>query len=145
MNCKKCDSVQYVKNGVVRSKQRYKCLSCGCSYTEGDRRGKIRPEAKSLAVLLYGSGKASYGMIARLFNVSRPTVLYWIKSIGSQLPEPDIDNSVDEVIVDEMWHFIKKKLKKYGSGEPWIAVQTKPLDGLLAIVMLKRLKSYTKK
>jgi hypothetical protein len=31
---------------------------------------KVSIEAKALAVLLYGSGKASYGMIARLFKQS---------------------------------------------------------------------------
>jgi hypothetical protein len=35
----------------------------------GDNRGRIKPEAKALGMLLYGSGKVSYGMIARLFNV----------------------------------------------------------------------------
>ncbi|GIV28929.1 MAG: hypothetical protein KatS3mg033_2025 [Thermonema sp.] len=92
ITCKKCGSANYVKNGIVRNKQRYRCKDCKCNFTQGDNRGKISVQAKALAVLLYGSAKASYGMIARIFNVSRPTVLYWIKSIGAKLPEPNIDN-----------------------------------------------------
>jgi len=38
-------------------------------------------------------------------------VLYWIKSIGAKLPEPNIDNNLQEVAIDEMWHFIQKKQK----------------------------------
>ena len=101
---------------------------------------------------MYGSGKASYGMIARLFKVSRSAVLYWIRSMGSKLPEPVVESEIVEVSLDEMWHFIKKKNEKFGYGQQWIAVTTKPYfdyaqqpsDGLLAIVMLKRLDNCTK-
>ena len=95
-------------------------------------------------MLLYGSGKASYGMIARLFKVSRPAVLYWIRSIGSKLPEPVIDAEIEAVSIDEMWHFINKKNEKSGSGEPWTVVTTKPSDGLLANIMLKHLDPCTR-
>ena len=141
--CKKCNSDHSVKNGIVRKKQRYKCKHCGCNFIEGDTRGKIKPEAKALAVLLYGSCKASYGMIARLFNVTRPAVLNWIRTIGKSLPEPVTDTVLKKVQVDEMWHFITKKNKKYGYGEPWIVLETRPSDGLLAIVMLKHFNGST--
>jgi transposase len=143
--CKRCNGINVVNNGKVRGKQRYKCKDCGYNFIEGDSRGKIRPEAKALALLLYGSGKASYGMIARLFNVSRTAVLYWIKAIGKTIPEPVIDTELKEIQIDEMWHFINKKNKKYGSGEPWIVLETKPSDGILAIVMLKRLSNSLKR
>jgi len=60
------------------------------------------------------------------------------------LPEPSVDSEIKEVEIDEMWHFLNKKNEKYGSGEHWIAVQIKPSDGLLAIVLLKQLKNSTK-
>jgi transposase-like protein len=107
--CKKCSSQNIVKNGIVRQKQRYKCKNCGYNFTIGDAREKVRPEAKALAILLYGSCKASYGMIAKLFNVSRTTVLHWIRTIGKTLPIPEINTEVKEVQIDEMWHFIEKK------------------------------------
>jgi hypothetical protein len=70
-------------------------------------------------MLLYGSGKASYGMIARLFNVTRPSVLYWIKTMGAKLPEPVVDTEIEKVSIDDMWHFLNKKKKNLalaGSG-----------------------------
>ena len=141
--CKRCNSVNIVNNGKVRGKQRYKCTDCGYNYVFGDTRSKIKPEAKALALLLYGSGKASYGMIAKLFNVSRTAVLNWIRTFGKSFLEPKIDAEVHEIQIDEMWHFINKKNKKYGYGEPWIVIETKPSDGVLAIVILKRLKDFT--
>jgi transposase len=142
--CKKCGSSHYVKSGYIRGNQRYKCKNCGCNFKFGDTRGKIKPEAKALGMLLYGSGNASYGMISRLFNVSRSAVLYWVRTMGSKFPEPVLDTEIEEVSIDEMWHFINKKNEKYGSGGRWIAVTTKPSAGLLAIVMLKHLEDYTK-
>ena len=142
--CKKCNSADVVKNGKVRQQQRFKCKSCGLNFVEGDKRGKIRSEAKALSFLLYGSCNASYGMIARLFDVSRTSVLNWIRSFGKSMPEPMLDTKIEEVEFDEMWHFINKKNKKYGYGEPCIVLESKPSDGVLAIVMLKRLESSLK-
>jgi transposase-like protein len=142
--CKRCGSIHCVKSGYIRNNQRYKCNDCGYNFKLGDNRGKIKPEAKALALLMYGSGKASYGMIARLFNVSRSTVLYWIRTMGSKLPEPVVDSEIEAVSIDEMWHFLNKKNEKFGCGGQWIAVTTRPSAGLLAIVMLKHLDLCTK-
>jgi transposase len=144
VQCKKCGQTRCVHNGFIRGNQRYKCKDCGYNFKVGDNRGKIKPEAKALGLLLYGSGKASYGMIARLFNVSRSAVLYWIRSMGSKLPEPSMDTEIAEVSIDEMWHFLNKKNEKFGFGERWTVVTTAPSDGLLAIVMLKHSAACTK-
>ena len=100
--CKRCGNSRCVRSYYVRVNQRYKCNNCGCNFKLGDNRGKIKPEAKALGLLMYGSGKAIYGMIARLFKVSRSAVLYWIRSMGSKLPEPVIDTEIEEVRIDEM-------------------------------------------
>ena len=73
--CKECGSADFSKNGKVRGKQRYKCKVCGYNFIVGDQREKVRPEGKALAVLLYSTGKSSYGFISKLFNVTRPAVL----------------------------------------------------------------------
>ena len=143
--CKKCGSSHYVKNGKVRGKQRYRCKECGYNFVEGDERVKVSPLGRALALLLYGTGRASYGFIAKLFNVSRTTVLYWIRSEVKKLPEPQVDVEIKEVQLDEICHFINKKNKKYGYGEPWIVLQTELSDGLLVIVLLKHLKDSTRK
>src|SRR5699024_9801080 len=117
ITCKECGSDDYVKNGFIRGKQRYRCKSCGLHFVQSDQRVKVAAAGKALAMLLYGSGKASYGMIARLFKVSRPAVLKWVRKFAGKLPEPQLDEDIREVEIDEMWHFINKKNKKYGSGE----------------------------
>jgi transposase len=142
--CKKCSSDSIVMNGKVRSVQRYKCKSCGCNFIVGDKREKLSPAARSLAILLYGRGKASYGFIAKLLRVSSVAVMKLIKREADKLPDPVIDSSIKEVSFDEMWHFVEQKKTSYGSGGQWSAVEIKPLDGVSAIVLLKHSESFTK-
>ena len=101
--------MHYMKNGKIREKQRYKCKECGYNFVVCDQRKKVKPEGKALAVLLYSIGKASYGFIAKLFNVNMTAVLKWIRNIG--IPEPKIDGEIKEIQIDELWHFIVKKTK----------------------------------
>src|SRR5215471_2992952 len=104
-NCKRCGSDLFVKNGTVRSKQRYKCNDCGFNFIIGDKREKLSAPACALAILLYGRGKASYGFIAKLFNISSVAVMKLIKREADKMPEPEICGSIREVCFDEMWHF----------------------------------------
>ena len=142
--CKSCGSKAYVKNGIVRNHQRYRCKRCKCNFIEGDSRQKVSAEGKALAVLLYGRGKASYGFIAKLFKVSNTAVLKWIRKVGSSLPEPELNKEIKEIEFDEMWHFINKKNRSYGSGGQWIVVEVEPFDGMLGIVLLKASKPSLK-
>src|SRR5437870_10572404 len=110
--CKRCIQTDaIVKNGHIRTQQRYLCKHCKYNFVLGDRRQArgYSEEVKALAVLLYGSMKSSYGMIAKLFNTSRKTVYYWIKKAGHALPEPPISEHVRAIEFDEMWHFIHSK------------------------------------
>ncbi len=71
-NCKNCHSSEVTKNGFVRSKQRYRCKTCGYNFVEGDERTNPQTTIKrAFAVILYSLAKASYGTIGNLFNVSQ--------------------------------------------------------------------------
>ena len=55
LRCKRCGSEEHVKNGLMRTQQRYLCKGCGLNFTDTPARGK--PLAlKAAAVLLYVSG-----------------------------------------------------------------------------------------
>jgi len=114
INCKKCSSDKYVKNGKVRLQQRYKCKECGCNFIIGDKREKLSSAARAPAILLYGRGKSSYGFIAKLFNVSSVAVMKLIKRESEIMPDPEIDSSIKEVSFDEMWHFVEQKKQVMG-------------------------------
>ena len=120
--CKKCGSDHYIMNGKVRSQQRYKCKECGCNFIFGDKREKLSPAARALAILLYGRGKASYDFISKLLKISPVAVMKLIKRESDKLPEPEICSSIKEVSFDEMWHFVEQKKQVMGlagSGAHW--------------------------
>lgn len=126
--CKRCGGEDYVKSGFVRGHQRYRCKGCGCNFTETPPRGK--PAAmKALAILLYGMGNMSQGMIARLLGVSEVSVYKWIKAGASALPEPTVSADVQIVQLDEMWHFVNGKKTNVGSGAPTIRSTGEPWPG----------------
>ncbi len=111
--CKKCGVSRYVKSGLVRGLQRYKCKDCGCNFTHTPPCGA--PETKkALAVLLYSKGKSSYRWIGELLDVSGVTVYRWLRAFAESLPEPQLSEDVQEMELDEMWHFLQKKKAQYG-------------------------------
>ena len=72
IQCKRCKSSKTVKNGTVRDKPRRKCNDCGYNFTQVDGRVKESVAVKkALAVILYSLGKASFGMLGKIFGVSR--------------------------------------------------------------------------
>src|SRR3954447_12627457 len=114
LRCKRCGSEEQVKNGLMRSKQRYLCKGCGLNFTDTPARGK--PLAmKATAVLLSVSG-LSMNRTAKLL-VSTPTIQAWLEQFATasaHKPEPEGRAVVIELA--EMWHFLKKSPSRSGSG-----------------------------
>ena len=74
--CKRCQATDYVKNGIVRGLQRYRCRNCFCNFTATKPRGK--PAAmKALVLLLYAMGNMSFCGIGRVLQVRDVSVLRW--------------------------------------------------------------------
>ena len=142
--CKRCQATDYVKNGIVRGLQRYRCHACGCNFTATKPRGK--PAAvKALATLLYAMGNMSFCGIARLLNVSDVAVLKWIRHEALKLPEPKMPADVDVVMLDEMHHFLKKRQKSYGFGERLILSSGELYPGFWVGVMMQPVKNTSTK
>ena len=139
MTCKNCRNTHAVKNGFVRGKKRYKCHACGYNFVLGDDRHWHTTEIKkALAIILYSLGKSSFGFLAKLFGVSRTTTYYWIRQAASSIDEPTIAPDIQEIELDEVWHFIQSTKEKSGLFKPWIVAQGEPLPGYSVVVMLQR-------
>ena len=138
IQCKRCQSSRFSKNGIVRGKARYKCKDCRCNFIQGDKR--IKEDLvikKALAVILYSLGKASFGFLGKLFGVSRSIPYRWIKTEADKIAEPRISGDIKEMEFDEMWHFIGSKKTKNGSSKRWIVAQGELWPGLSAVVILQ--------
>ncbi|XVJ51275.1 MAG: hypothetical protein HEQ32_03990 [Vampirovibrio sp.] len=51
-------------------------------------------------------------------GISHNTVIQWVKHLATEIERlrPEVEEAGIDVELDEMWHFIQKKLKNAGSG-----------------------------
>ena len=133
LRCKRCGSEEHVKNGLMRTKQRYQCKACGLNFTDTPPRGK--PLAlKVAAVLLYVSG-LSMNRTAKLLGVSTPTIQAWLERFAqayAQKPKPEGRAVVIEL--DEMGHDLNQSPDPSGSGRLGIVLQASWWTGNAAVV-----------
>lgn len=133
--CKSCECEDVIKNGIVRGHQRYRCKSCRYNFTQTPKPG-VPAALKSLALVLYGLCGVSMNKIGKIFGVSNVAVLKWVRKEGEKIkaPSPQAQSSI--VMLDELWHFVNGKKKKFGSGEPLMVYHVALSDGnWVAVVM----------
>ena len=117
IKCKNCQSLETMKNGKARNKQRYKCKECGYNFVEGHAHYSEKKKAKkALVVMLYSLGKGSYRGLGHIFGISNGTVQNWVKEAERTLPEEELSEEITEIEFDEMWHYIGKKNESCGSS-----------------------------
>lgn len=79
LTCPKCNNDTYVKSGVIKGRQRYKCKKCSYNFTVQKQGKKINDYYVTKALQLYIEG-ISYREIERILGVSHVSVMNWVKS-----------------------------------------------------------------
>jgi len=115
MDCPKCASKIYCKDGKVQCRQRYLCKGCKYRYTVKQRHGTGSLSTKRQALELYLEG-LGFRSIGRILNFSNVTILNWIRAFGEELPPIKTKNTVRVMEIDEMHSYIgaKKTIAGYG-------------------------------
>ena len=131
--CPKCNCSEVVKNGKHLGRQRHKCKSCAFQFTRITARGRPASE-KATAVLLYTLG-LSFNSIARMFKVSAPAVLRWVRLFAEKTYEKPEPAEAVIVELDEMWHYLCSKKTNSGSGKLIVAVPVGSLTGNVGVVI----------
>ena len=110
-----------IKKGFDRyGRQRYLNKDTGKIFFFGEKhRKEYSQEIKDKAVALYIDGVAIRA-VARNFEVSHVSILNWIKKAAIEM-EATMNQEIAKqeytlVELDEMWHFLKKKILSSGSG-----------------------------
>ena len=138
VTCKKCLSEKVVKNGITRKKQRYICRACGGIFIEGDQRTNEGVIAKkAMCTLLYSLSKASYALLAKIFDTWPSLIYRWIVEAGVQLPDKELSGEIKELEFDEMLHFISSKKTIFESKKPLTVAHGELWPGCSAIVILQ--------
>ena len=144
--CKRCNSENIVKNGMIAGNQRYLCKECKYNFREGDQRTNNKIAAKkALCILLYAMAKGSYRMLGRILNVDHVQVYRWIRSFGESLPEPEVPGDIRHMEFDEMWHYIGSKKTNFGSSKQLTVAQGELWPGYSVIVIVQHSNDFTTK
>ena len=112
-SCPKCKSVNFRKDGIVKSRQRYLCKDCMHRFTV-EQIGKSN-DLKRNALILYLEG-LGFRSIGRYLNVSHVAVFNWIKAFGEKLNDFRNSGEIEVVELDEMHTYIGSKKTIVGSG-----------------------------
>ncbi len=121
MECPRCQSNQYCKDGYKQGRQRYQCKGCKYRYIIERRDWEKSSEIKEMAINMYLEG-LGFRAIGRLLKISYVTVFYWVKAYDNQ-QQLEISKDPTEVMeLDELHTYIQQK-KKY--CWIWIAVDRK--------------------
>ena len=139
ISCKRCDCYETVKNGLMQGMQRYRCKHCGYNFTLTAPRGK-HPGLKALAILLYGFAGVTMAKIAKLVGVSEVAIYKWVQAAGQSIQRAD-EEDVEVIMLDEMWHYVNGKKRRFGSGKPMTLYKAKSLPGIWVVVTTEAYES----
>lgn len=77
-SCPNCDSLEYVKSGIINNRQRYKCKACNYFFTVNKIGKKIDEYYVTKALQLYLEG-LTYREIERILGISHVSIMNWVK------------------------------------------------------------------
>ncbi len=112
-SCPKCQSKDFVKNGRLHGRQRYRCRVCGYNFTVAKLAKVKPPEIQREALQWYLEGMSFRG-IERVLGVSHVAVLKWVRRWGQKraaLRREGEPKEVVQVDVDELCAYVGAKKK----------------------------------
>ena len=115
MDCPKCKSTNFIKNGIVSGRQRYKCKHCGNNYTVEKKSDVKSADTRRLALSMYLEG-LGFRSIGRVLNISYGTVYQWVKRWGEQVDLPRSESAAEIVELDEIHTYVASKKTTDGYG-----------------------------
>ena len=137
--CKRCETTDLVKNGIIRGKQRYKCSVCKLNFVEGDERGSdFAMLRKALALVFYRMTNTPYEAMGKLFGVSKAMVQKWINEFDAKVPKNQLTEIHTGMKYSEIESFIKSNKDYLGGNKQWIVAKGEVLPGYSAILILRR-------
>jgi len=105
--CPKCHSENFVKSGIIKDRQRFKCKSCNYYFTVQKLGKRIEGEYVIKALQLYLEG-ISFREIERVLGVSHVSVMNWVKTYNIKRPNKttNIQPEVQILPFEDLMDFI---------------------------------------
>ena len=114
LNCPRCGSVEKVKSGTNKGRQRYKCKTCQYFFTVLHKSDTATPAQRRLALNLYLEG-LGFRSIGRILGFSHVAVFQWVKAFGETVEQ--IKRPAAQIVeLDELHSYVGHKKTIAGSG-----------------------------
>lgn len=84
-SCPNCNSEEFVKSGIIKKRQRYKCKKCNYYFTVNKTGKKIDDYYVNKSLQLYLEG-LSYREIERILGISHVSIMNWVKKYHIKRP-----------------------------------------------------------
>ncbi|SHH63449.1 transposase-like zinc-binding domain-containing protein [Winogradskyella jejuensis] len=115
-NCPNCNSEDYVKSGVIKNRQRYKCKSCNYFFTVNKIGKKIDDYYVNKALQLYLEG-LTYREIERILGISHVSIMNWVKKYNIKRPYNTNYHPTYKILnAQELSTFFSNSLNLKGAG-----------------------------
>jgi len=115
MRCSRCGSEKYCKDGMVKSRQRFKCKQCNYHYSVEQKSDVKSSDTRRLAFEMYLEG-LGFRAIGRILKISYVTAFQWVKKWGENLELPKRNEAIEVVELDEMHTYVSQKKATDGYG-----------------------------
>ena len=137
--CKRCKSDKFVKNGMVRGKQRYKCSFCSLNFVEGDERSQeLNGVRKALAVILYRLSNYSYDALGKLFGVSDAMAYRWGDEFEAKAPVSREAEPLTGMTYEDLQKFVADNEDYLGGNKRWLVTRGEVCQGFSAVLFVRR-------
>jgi hypothetical protein len=114
--CPNCNSESYIKSGVIKDRQRYKCKDCGYFFTVNKLGKKIDDYYVNKALQLYLEG-LTYREIERILGVSHVSIMNWVKKYNIKRPyRTDYHPTYKILNANELSKFFQNSENLSGAG-----------------------------
>ena len=114
--CPNCQSERFIKAGVIKNRQRYKCKSCGYFFTVGKLGKLIDNYYVNKALQLYLEG-LTYREIERILGVSHVSVMNWVRKYNIKRPYNSEYHPTYKILSqDELQDYFQKSENIKGAG-----------------------------
>ena len=139
IQCKSCNSSQFVRNGKVRGKQRFKCKHCAFNFISGDRRQRNESQElmRCVATLLHILGRMNLRNLAKLLSVSPSTVYHWVKNQANTLAKATSTQAVCAMSSAEISSYIATTASDNHSSKPWLVSRGELAPGLQVVLLVQ--------
>lgn len=137
--CKSCFSEEFVKNGKVRGKQRYRCLACHRTFIAGDERVSLFSVLrKALAVIYYRLSDESMSDVSSFFGVSEIMGWRWVEAAEARLDKDPDANVRHGLSGPEVIACLQENKALLGTKKQWAMACGEACPGYEAVLLIRK-------